>query len=62
MNTTTHQDIAACQLRLGDAVVDGGTPKTITQLTLAEDGYISVRWSGGFFMCEPNAVVRIQPK
>lgn len=62
MNNTTHQDIAVCQLRLGDAVVDGGTPKIITQLTLAEDGYISVRWAGGFFMCEPSVMVRVQPK
>lgn len=68
MNTTTlrpvsiYPDIAVCQLRLGDAIVDGGVPKIITQLTLAEDGYITVRWSGGFFMCEPNAMVRVQVK
>lgn len=68
MHTTTQRpasiypDIAVSQLRLGDAVIDGDTPKVITQLTLAEDGHITVRWNGGFFMCEPNVMVRVQPK
>lgn len=57
-----YPDIAVCQLRLGDAVIDGGMSKVITQLTLAEDGHITVRWNGGFFMCEPNVMARIQPK
>lgn len=57
-----YPDIAVSQLRLGDAVIDGDTPKVITQLTLAEDGHITVRWNGGFFMCEPSVMVRAQPK
>lgn len=70
MNTThrplqsqpTYRDIAANQLKVGDVFIHGKVDKTVTALTLTEDGYATVRWHGGLLMCELNAPIRVQIK